>query len=160
MATLLNQQSAQLNKVKERYIYIYIYIYNISLIFCTSFTLKAVAVAFLLDCFPSLKESTCETWKKVSYFNSKALFILKKSNFSILDNKIAWHHQMPKHKTRNTFLLNNLGSKHSLLMKFGQFMSDYKRKNFIKKFYKNCDLKTSSRFFCVCKELSTTSIGK
>ena len=152
-----------LNLTKLRsviYIYIYIYIYNISLIFCTSFTLKAVAVAFLLDCFPSLKESTCETWKKVSYFNSKALFILKKSNFSILDNKIAWHHQMPKHKTRNTFLLNNLGSKHSLLMKFGQFMSDYKRKNFIKKFYKNCDLKTSSRFFCVCKELSTTSIGK
>ena len=30
-------------------------------------------------------------------------------------------------------LLNNLGSKHSLLMKFGQFMSYYKRKKFIKK---------------------------
>ena len=55
--------------------------------------------------------------------------------------------------------LNNLGSKHSLLMKFGQFMSYDKRKNFIKKFFQNCGLKTSSRFFCVCKELSTTSIG-
>ena len=45
-------------------------------------------------------------------------------------------------------------------MKFGQFMSHYKRKNFIKKFCKNCSLKTSSKPFCVCKELSTASIGK
>ena len=45
-------------------------------------------------------------------------------------------------------------------MKFGQFMSHYKRKNFIKKFCKNCSLKTSSRPFCVCKELSTTTIGQ
>ena len=37
-------------------------------------------------------------------------------------------------------------------------MSYYKWK--IKTFYKNCDLTTSSRPFCVCKELSTTSIGK
>ena len=43
-----------------------------------------------------------------------------------------------------------------LLIKFGQFMPYYKRKNFIKKFYKNIDLKTSPRFFCVCKELGTT----
>ena len=40
-------------------------------------------------------------------------------------------------------------------MTFGQFMSYYRSKNFIKKFYKNCGLKTSSRPFCVCKELST-----
>ena len=53
-----------------------------------------------------------------------------------------------------------MGSKHSLLMKFGQFMLYYKRKNFIKKLYQNCCLKTSSRLFFVCKELSTTSIGK
>ena len=59
---------------------------------------------------------------------------------------------MPKHKTRSTFSLNNLGSKHSLLMK--------KRKNFIKKFYQNCGLKTSSRPFSVWKELNTTPIGK
>ena len=45
-------------------------------------------------------------------------------------------------------------------MKFGQFMSYYKSKNFIQKFYKDCDLKTSSRPFCVCKELSKTTIGK
>ena len=34
--------------------------------------------------------------------------------------------------------MNNQESKHSLLMKFGQFMSYYKRKN-IEKFHKNCD---------------------
>ena len=32
---------------------------------------------------------------------------------------------MPKHETRNT-LLNNLGGKHSLVMKFDQFMQYYK----------------------------------
>ena len=62
-----------------------------------------------------------------------------------------------KHKY---ILLNNLGGKHSLSMKFGQFMSYSKVNNFIKKFCKNCDVKTSSRPFCVCKELSTISIGK
>ena len=50
---------------------------------------------------------------------------------------------MPKHKTRN--------SKHSLLMKFGQFMLCYK-KRMSKNFAKTTN--------CVCKELSTTSIGK
>ena len=34
-------------------------------------------------------------------------------------------------------LLNNLGSKHSLLMKFCQFMQYYKIIFFIKKFYQN-----------------------
>ena len=33
---------------------------------------------------------------------------------------------MLKHETQNT-LFNNLGSKHSLVMKFGQFMQYYKK---------------------------------
>ena len=45
----------------------------------------------------------------------------------------------------------------SVLMKIGQILQ---KEKFIKKLYKNCDIKTSSRPFCVCKELSTTSIGK
>ena len=57
-------------------------------------------------------------------------------------------------------LLKNLRSKHNLLLKFGQFILYYKRKKIIKKFYRTCDLKTSSRSFCVFKELSTASIGK
>ena len=88
----------------------------------------------------------------------KLLPFLRKSNFSILVIQISWCRQMPKHKTKY-ILLNNLGSKHSLLMKFGHILSHYK-KNFIKKFNKNCNLKTSSRPFCVCKELSTTSVVK
>ena len=59
---------------------------------------------------------------------------------------------MTKDKTRNTFYI--------LLMEFHQLMSYYKRKKFIKNFCKYYDPKTSSRTFCVCKEVSTTSIGK
>ena len=61
---------------------------------------------------------------------------------------------MSKHKTRNTFYRINW-KVNSLLMKFGHFVLDWKRKIFIHKFYKNCDLKTSSRSFCVCKGSST-----
>ena len=57
-------------------------------------------------------------------------------------------------------LLDNLGSKHSQLMKFGQFKSYYNRKKMYEKIQKNCDLRTSSRLFCVCKELNTTSVGQ
>ena len=35
-----------------------------------------------------------------------------------------------------------MGRKHSMLLKFGQFVLYYKRKNFIKTFHKNFDLKT------------------
>ena len=44
-------------------------------------------------------------------------------------------------------LLNNLESNNSLVIEFGQFMPYYKRKTFIKKLHKKCDLETSSRFF-------------
>ena len=122
--------------------------------------LKVVSTTFLLVCFSSLKESYCETWKNVFYFTSKALFILEKikfwnfrySSFMTSSNALRWN--------KKYISLNNLGSKHSLLMKFGQFMPNYKRKKIIKKFNKTWDLETSSRPFCVCNELGTTSIGK
>ena len=44
---------------------------------------------------------------------------------------------MYKHETRNT-LLNNLGCKCSLIMKYGQFMQYYKIAFLIKKFYEKC----------------------
>ena len=87
-------------------------------------------------------------------FHIKSSFRSRENHFQILSR-----HQMPKHKTRNT-LHWITWEVNSLLMKFGQFMSYYKRKKFIKKFFKNCSVKTSSRSFCVCKELSRTSIGK
>ena len=49
---------------------------------------------------------------------------------------------MPKHKIRNVFLCH------------------IKKEKTLSKNLKNSDLKTSSRPFCLCKELSTTSIGK
>ena len=39
--------------------------------------LKVVSATFLLVCFLCLKDSTCETRKNVSYFTSKALFVLE-----------------------------------------------------------------------------------
>ena len=64
---------------------------------------------------------------------------------------------MPKHETRNT-LLNNLRSKCSLVMKFGQFMQYYKIIFLIKKFYERCGPETSSRPFLVFKESSAKKI--
>ena len=85
-----------------------------------------------------------------------------KSNFRNLHFQISWRHQMHKHKTTNTFhrITWDVDTDMYWLMKFGQFMSYYKRKNLIRKFYKKFGLKTSSRSFCVCKELSTIFIKK
>ena len=83
----------------------------------------------------------------------------RKSNLRILDFQISWRHQISKHKTRNTFYWITW-EVNSLLMEFGQFMSYCKRKKIIKIFCQNCDIKFSSRPFCVCKELSTTPLRK
>ena len=118
--------------------------------------LKVVSATFLLVCFLSLNKSTCQCRKNVFYFTSKALFVLKKIKFqnSTFSNVMASSNAWPQNKKHIS--LNNLGSKYILLMNFGQFMSYYNTKTFIKTFYKKCSLKGP---FCVCKELSTTSIG-
>ena len=51
-------------------------------------------------------------------------------------------------------LLNNLGSKRSPVMKFGQFMQYYKINFFIEKLYEKCGLEASSRPFLIFKESS------
>ena len=45
--------------------------------------LKVVSAIFLLVCFVSLKERTCETRKNAFYFTSKALFVLEILAFQI-----------------------------------------------------------------------------
>ena len=41
---------------------------------------------------------------KMSFISLQKLFpFSRKSNFRILDIQTLWRHQMPKHKTRNTF---------------------------------------------------------
>ena len=107
---------------------------------------------FLLVCFLSLNERTRQTRKHIFYFTSKALFFLEKIKFENLRFSDFTRHQIPKHRTKKYILLNNLRSKHSLLMKLDQFMSYSKRNNFIEKFCKNCGLKTCSRPFCDGKE--------
>ena len=133
-----------------------------NIIFYKKQCLKVVFTTFLQACLLasfSLNKSSYQTRKSVFYFTSKALSVIEKIKF--LEFYISKFHDIIKCLGINKkyISLNNLGSKHSLLMNFGQFMSYYKRKNF-KKFYKNCGLKTSSRVFCVCKELSTTSVRK
>ena len=118
-----------------------------------------MSTIFLLVCFLSLNESTCQIRKNVFYFTLKTLLFSRKSNFRILHFQVLWRHEMPKHNTRNTFQWIPR-EVNSLLMALGRFMSYCKRKHFVKNFYKNCGLKTSSRPFSVCKELTTSSIGK
>ena len=63
-------------------------------------------------------------------------------------------------KNKEYILLNKLGSK---LLSVNEIWPTYvisQMKEIIKVVYKNCNLKTSSRPFCVCKVLSKTSIGK
>ena len=121
-----------------------------------------MSATFLLVYFLSLKESTCKTRKNVFFISVQKLFSFsRKSNFRNLNIQVSWRHQMPKYKTINTFYwitwkVNTV----CYVNKIWSVIPYYKNKNFMKKFCKNCDLETSSRPFCVCKELSTTSIGK
>ena len=57
----------------------------------------------------------------------KLYLFSRKSKFIILDIQISWRYKMPKHKISNTF------NTYSLLMKFEQFMSYYRRKLFLKR---------------------------
>ena len=48
---------------------------------CNKTILKVASATFVLVCFLSLKESTCQTRKNVFCFTSKALFVLEKIKF-------------------------------------------------------------------------------
>ena len=80
------------------------------------------------------------------------LFVLEIFNFwtfrTLLNFMTSWK-AWPWSK--KYVLLNSLGSKHSLIITFGQFISCYKRKTFTKKFYKKYGLEISSRPFRVIK---------
>ena len=117
-------------------------------------TLKVASTTFLLVCFVCRKERTCKTRKNTFYFTSKALRIFEiikfyyfsYSNIMMSSNTHTWD---IKH-----ILLNNLGSKCSPVMKFGQFMPYYKIIFFIEKLYEKCGLEASSRpFLILCKKI-------
>ena len=104
------------------------------------------------------------------YFKSKREYLSKqqqcfpfhfKTSFRSRENQILEFYVFKFHDVikclsikQEINFMNNLGSKHSLLMKFRQFVSILQKKTLIEKFYKNCGLKTSPRPFRVCKELS------
>ena len=109
------------NNIKAHFANVFIFL--VIFLLC----LKVVSATFLLVCFLSLQGSTCEIRKNVFFFSLQKFFSFsRKSKFRILDIQISWLYQIPTY----------LWSKHSLLTKFGQFMSNYKIKNFIKNFYK------------------------
>ena len=76
----INQTSVQIGSLSLISIYLFTtfmtisYDYDIKLF-------KVVSATFLLVCFLSLNESTCQTKKNTFYFTSKALFVLKKIKF-------------------------------------------------------------------------------
>ena len=85
--------------------------------------------------------------KKFFFLTSKALSVLgifNFWNFRILNFMTSSNVQT---RNKKIVLLNNLGRKHSLAMKFDRFRFQNKRKNFIKNSAKNMTPETSSRFF-------------
>ena len=82
--------------------------------------LKVVCATFLLVRFVYLKYSTCETRKNVFYFTLKALFVLEIIKFSTF--QVFKCHGTKQVLNTKQNLLNNLRSKHNLVMKFGQFI--------------------------------------
>ena len=118
--------------------------------------LKVVSATFLLVFFCMSKREQLQNKEKYFLFHFKSSSCSWRA-FNILDIQMSWYHQMPKHETQN-ILLNNLGSKHSLVMKFDQFMQYYKIIFFIKKFCKKSGLETSSRPFLIFKESSVKKI--
>ena len=77
----------------------------------------------------------------------------RKLTVIILEFQVSWRHQMPKHEARNTFYWITLEVNTVCLCRIT-------KEKIVKKFHKTCDLETSSRPFCVCKELSATSVKK
>ena len=93
------------------------------------------------------------------YFFSKALIALEKIKFYNFKYRSLMTSSNTQAWNKKYLFLNTLGRKHSLLMKFGQFMS-YHKTAWKLKFHENWGLKTSSRSFWVCREWNTTFTGK
>ena len=104
---------------------------------CKLDVLKGCVRYIFASLFLSLNESTFQNKKKSFLFHFKSSF--RSQENQILEFYIFKFHDVIKCLSvkQEIHALNNLGSKYSLLMKFGQFMSYYKRKIFIEKFYKN-----------------------
>ena len=125
-----------------------------------------MSATFFLVRFLGLKESTSETRKleKIESFsfNFKSSFRSRENqSFEFYIFKFPEVIKYLSIKEIKYIFLYNLESKNSLLMKFGQFISYYKGKTFVKIFYKNCDLKTSFQaLLCLQRTKHENSLGK
>ena len=96
--------------------------------------------------------------KREHMWNKEKCFLFYfESSFRYWDNQILNFHIFKCHDVikclsmKQNILLNNLGNKRSLVMKFGQFMWHCKIK-LIKKLCEKCDMGISSRPFLIFKE--------
>ena len=97
-----------------------------------------MSVTFLVVFFKVNKETFM---KLVLFISFQKLFSFSRnSNFRILDIEVSKSHQMPNHKSGNTFHWMTW-EVNRLLMEFGKFQTGF-------------------RPFCLCKELRKASIGK
>ena len=122
--------------------------------------LKDCARCICASLFFQSKKSTCQT-RKIFFISLQKFFSFwRKSNFRILPFQISWRDQMRKDKTRNTFHWRNSEVNTVCQWNLASLCHNTIKKKFIKNFYKNCSLITSSRPFCVCKELNIAAISK
>ena len=84
--------------------------------------LKVVSTTVSLVCFVCPTERTCETKKKCFLFHFESSLCFRDNQ--ILNFQIFTYYNVIKclSMKHETHFLNNLGSKHSLVMKSGQFM--------------------------------------
>ena len=76
--------------------------------------LKVVSATFLIVCFLSVKEGTCETWKNLFYFTSKALFVLEQIKFQNCRYLSFMTSSNAQAQNKKYILLNNLRRKQSV----------------------------------------------
>ena len=119
------------------------------------------SIKYFKCCVHYIFASSASMSNKEHFWNKGKWFLfLFESSFCSWDNQILnfqifkCHHVIKclSMKPGGTPSLNNLGGKHSLVIKFGQFMLTYKIEFFIKKLYENCSLEISSRPLANFKE--------
>ena len=69
----------------------------------TNTELKRCARYIFASLILGLKRTFVKLGKIFFILLQKLFSFSRKSKFRILDIQISWHHQMPNHKTRNTF---------------------------------------------------------
>ena len=130
---------------------------------CENFT-NWIIISYFKGCVRYIFASLFYMSKREHLWNKEKYVLFHfESSARSWDNQLLtfWifkYHDVIKCPSMKHILLSNLGSKRSLVMKFGQFVQYYKIIFFIKKFYEKWGLKTSSSPFLIFKESSVKKI--